>query len=522
MEVQQGKELIVEIDDEVERLIQEINAAPGGQKNANFADELKGVLIDSVLGPFGLSQEMFEDRDGGHVTTLHNFEQGVTANTEDEARYAAFKSANDNKIERADYSDVLPAEREKIFGSDTSGFVEDAYTGRSLPKDKTTHRDHVVSAAEIERSSKGHFAQTREERVATANLDENKVWTQGSLNSSKQDKKLDEWAADPSTADASRTNAEHFGIDPVRQQQVRDKAQAAVDRAQNIAVAKRLMTDFAVQGGIEAGKVVARQVLGLVVKDVVEGLVVDVKHVATHGFASVAALADLIGDRIRATLARIRERWADYLKDGVAAGLTGLLSSLVTMVINSFITTAKRIVTIIREGVLALMRSIKLVLMPPPGMPAKVIAMEVLKLMTGAVTTTLGLLLQDGITKLIQSVPVLVAVAEPLGAIVTGAISGVAGLLVMLAFDHVKAAIAFRNKALADVHREHNVTLLRMKQTVVLLATAHTYIESTSQQLRITFEADWREVREIEDEADVALDGYAGSVDSLKGMLESL
>ena len=39
---------------------------------ALFADCQKQV-ISQIIGPFGLSLAMFEDRSGGNVTTLHNF-----------------------------------------------------------------------------------------------------------------------------------------------------------------------------------------------------------------------------------------------------------------------------------------------------------------------------------------------------------------------------------------------------------------------------------------------------------------
>ena len=36
-------------------------------------------MLTQVVGPFGLTPGMFDDKDGGNVTTAHNFEKGITA-----------------------------------------------------------------------------------------------------------------------------------------------------------------------------------------------------------------------------------------------------------------------------------------------------------------------------------------------------------------------------------------------------------------------------------------------------------
>ena len=39
----------------------------------------RSEVLKQVLGPFGLTPAMFDDKDGGNVTTQHNAEQGVFA-----------------------------------------------------------------------------------------------------------------------------------------------------------------------------------------------------------------------------------------------------------------------------------------------------------------------------------------------------------------------------------------------------------------------------------------------------------
>lgn len=45
------------------------------QRQDAMLEECKNAVIHSALGAFGLNMGMFTDRDGGNVTTLHNFER---------------------------------------------------------------------------------------------------------------------------------------------------------------------------------------------------------------------------------------------------------------------------------------------------------------------------------------------------------------------------------------------------------------------------------------------------------------
>lgn len=510
------KELVIEIDDRMEVLIQEINSVAETQ-SVDIADSLRTVVIDSILGPFGLSASMFDDRDGGHITTVHNFEKGVTANAEDAARYDAYSTAQSENFDRSDYEKNLPGERKKAFKQNDS--VVNAYTDAELPKDGRAVRDHVVSAHEIEMSSKGHLGQTREERVATANLDANKVWTDRSLNSSKNDYDLMEWASKPNAQDPSRTNAEYYQAKPELLEQAYRSARKAVDRAQNLAVLKKQAGEYMIEGSREAGKLAFRQVLGLVLKDLAEGLIQDIKALIREGFQSIRQLVEMLRYRLEQTVLRLKERWADYLKEGVTAGVTGFLSSLITLLVNALVTTAKHIVTIIREGTLAVLKSVKLIVSPEPGMTATDIGYEVLKLLSGAVVTAVGLSIQESLAKALSTVPLLMPLANELAAVATAILSGTAGLLVVLAFDRLKEAMAFRRKQLADRHREHTVTLLKIQRTAIAIAGAHYLINGTTQHLQLALSEDWAEIDLLDAQASEAVDDFESAVQALPNLL---
>jgi hypothetical protein len=514
---QHTRELIIEIDDRVDELIQEINAAPASS-SVDFVDSLQQVIIGSILGPFGLSASIFDDRDGGNVTTVNNFQKGIVASDADATRHEGYAAAQVETFGRSDYERNLPKERKNAFKGDD--VIHDAYSGAELPKNGRTVRDHVVSAHEIEMSVKGHLGQNRDERVAVANQDANKVWTHASTNASKQDKDLLQWAGKPNAKDPARTNTEVYASDPEKLQATYVAARNAVDRAQNIAVLKKQAGEFMKQGGVEAGKLAIRQVFGLLLKDLVEGFIHDIKDLVREGFESLRQLAEMVRRRLEKSVVGLKERWAEYLKEGLSAGISGLLSGLVTLLVNSLVTTAKHIVTIIREGTLAVVKSVKLIVSPEPGMTGFDIAVEVLKLLSGSIVTAVGLGMQEAVAKLVASVPILAPLADEIAGVAVAILSGLAGLLTVLAFDQIKDFLAFRRKQLADRHRENVVTLLKIKRTVIAIGEAQAFITRTNDSLRQGLAHDWASVGEAQAEASQAVAGFEDSVHALSSLLE--
>lgn len=514
-------DLIIDIDDQVEVLLKQINSTPNHRQQRDFVESFQNMMIDQVLGPFGMSRALFDDRDGGAITSLHNFEKGVVANDADGARHAEWVKANENNFERSDYDARLDERFPDMKSPD--GKYHDGYRkpGTELPEGpRTAARDHVVPASEVERSSRGHLAQTREERVETATQDENVVLTGFNMNSSKSDEDLLVWAQKPNSKDPSKTNAEAYDLDEKVLKEKYKEAKAAVEGAQKKAVFMKQGSELLVEGGKAAGYLAMRQVLGMILKDVVQGLIDDVRYLVREGFTGVQSLIELVKARLQATFNTLREKWAEYLKEGASAGLSGFFSTLITLVINSFITTAKNIVTLIREAVLALVRSIKVIVAPPAEMSKGEIAFEVLRLLSAAVATCAGMALEESIKKALESIPLLTPFAGELAPVIAGIITGALTLFTVLAFDRIKDVIAFRNKQLADVHRGQTIGFLKLKQTFLILESAYENMTITAHTLRIQFQETWVEVQESREETQRSIASYQSSVRALDDLLE--
>ena len=505
--------IVIDIDARIATLIEEINTIPTAAASAEFIDGFQALVIEQMLGPFHLTRAMFDDRDGGPVTTLRNFEQGITANDADAERHRAWQEAQSTLFDRTDYDAAMKPRAD--FTSNV-----DEYTGREFPQGpRMTARDHVVSGCEIERSSKGHLARSREERVETASQDENMVLTSYNLNSSKAEHDLKEWMARPNADDPDKTNAEVYGIDEKAADAAYQRARDAVDAKQDRAVLEKQALELATESLKGGVKLALRQVLGLLLRDVVSGVIADIRYLVRTGFESLEALADLARRRVMATWEQVRQQWAEYLKHGAGAMLSSFLSNTVTLLVNAFVTTAKNLVRMIREAVLSLVQAVRTIVAPPQGATKQQIAAEVVKILGTAVAACIGLALEEAIAKALQATPLFAPFAADVAPVIAGILSGALSLFAVFAFDKMRERLAFRNKELADVHRGQAVNLLQIKKTFFAIEAAHVQTALAAQALGRKFDETQREIEGERAATKREIAGYRGAVDGLEGLL---
>ena len=177
----------------------------------NLLESCQQEVLRQIIGPFGLTPAMFNDIDGGAVTTVHNFEQGITATAADQARFENFKSKSEGPIDRSAYDEPLPALRKAMFQQPDP--INSAYTGRDLPRDGRTHLDHVIPVKSIETDPRANLFMDDQQRVKAASHPHNLVPAEGDINQSMQDKDKVKWAQAERSKDPGKTNAESFNVD---------------------------------------------------------------------------------------------------------------------------------------------------------------------------------------------------------------------------------------------------------------------------------------------------------------------
>lgn len=247
-----------------------------------FAD-CQHEVLSQVIGTFGLSTAMFEDRNGGNVTTLHNFERAdddFVATESDRALHANSRRAYSVDV-RAEY-EIKSEEAAKASGGKTweekraerIARGKDEYTGRVVSADGTVELrdgrvvraelDHVGSVGEFHRNKKAHLGlgevkrdkQTGELKVdpgrmrAAVNDDKNLALTNQPLNGSKSDRDLEEWAA--RERPDGTTNSDKFEIDEKLMAEKSRTAQKHLDSTVDRALLEKQAAELLHTGGSQA------------------------------------------------------------------------------------------------------------------------------------------------------------------------------------------------------------------------------------------------------------------------------
>lgn len=420
----------------------------------------KTRVVGAMVGPFGLGAIIAKfDHRGGNVLTEHNAlaeaDGPHAGELADQKKLAKFRSARAQKpgrpggaeYDRKEYAKGFSKRRKKMFQGETP--LVDGYTGKDLPKDGRTHLDHAVSAKEIHDDDRLAF-HLGEERKALAVAPENIVPTDSALNQSKGDQPLLEFA-DKVRKDGS-TSREKFDLDEERVRHRDEAARAHIQDRRDAAALEHFAKEALKGSAKDAARMGLQQSLGLVLAELASAIFDEVADVYRNGattamdesfVASLARRLRRVGDRVIA-------QWRSFL-DALANGaVSGAISNLVTAAVNLLVTTSKRLVRIIREGIFSLLSAVRLLLRPPPGMTLDQAAHEATKLVAAGLAVSGGVILEEAVEKAIASVAFLAPVAPFISAVLVGIVTG---LVTVLAVHWIDTADLFGAVANARQHR---------------------------------------------------------------------
>lgn len=401
------------------------------QRVDELLDSCKDEVIKQIIGPFGLSQAMFDDKDGGNITTRHNFEQGITATEKDAERYEQYQNSLED-FDRKDYDKDLPGKRKKMFQNDEP--IISSYTGNELTRDGQTHLDHVRAAENIERDASANLFKTKEERVEMANSPDNLVPCESGINQSMGKKDKQDWAKSERKKDPGKTNAESFGVDTQLLDETTKKSDRHIKVEMLKAQVKKQGKELLQTGAEEAARNALRQAMGLVLYEFVNGSFKEVKRIANDPTLKENFVDHLI-EAMRNIIEKIKDKAEHILKSVLSGGVQGFISNLLTFIINNIVTTAAKVVTIIREGLKGLWEAVKLIMNPPEGMSGIDVARQASKIIATVITTSLGIILEKSIEAFILSIPILAPLAPFISPVITGLLTGIVTALVIFAID---------------------------------------------------------------------------------------
>jgi len=391
-------------------------------------DDCQQQVVAQIIGPFGLSPAMFQDRNGGNVTTVHNFENASSnyVADKDQASYAASRE----KYDRDNIKDIKKSVKDGLKAPGLDG-----YTGKKVDPSKL-EADHVTSLKRINSTKKNHLAFNTGDgfdRLAeVANSPENLVATHRDINNPKRAKDLIEFANEVVDGE---TNADRLGMDPERMRAAKERSEKHLNKTADRAILVKQTGELVKTGASQAAQMGLRQAMGVLLNELVNGLFTEIKVLIRHGIEHGKSLFD----DVRQRLARIVEGVAKKIPDAAAqmfeGGVSGFMSNLLTFMINGFLSTAKRFVTVIREGLIGLFKAFKMIMFPPKDMSADDALKAGLKLLSTVVVSSVGILLQETVTTFISTVPFLLPVAEVVSSVLVGTLSGLLSAFVAYQID---------------------------------------------------------------------------------------
>lgn len=428
--------------------------------------ECRKQVFAQMIGPFGLNPMMFEDRNGGNVTTLHNFERdddSFVATQGDKALHAHSKAEYD----RSEYTLDTKAKAQAAGHGDSDWNSKreahldrgmDEYTGKTFQRaaDGSTTQggvpvamelDHVISISEFHGTAKNHLAlgnvaivdgkpvMDTSAMAGVVNDEANLSLTNKSLNASKGGRPVDEWV-DAKIAKAEATG-KPLDFDPQAVQSSYERARDAINAKVDTALLKKQATELASTGLDQAKQMGIRQSLGVLLTELVNSLFVEFKALIRKGIKLSRELLDELRQRLMTVATNVAKKVPEAFTALFEGGISGFVSNLLTFLLNNVLSTGKRFVTAIREGLLGLFKAFKMIAFPPRHMSDEAALQAGLKILSTVVMTTLGILIGEGVASFLATIPVLAPVAGVVAPVLVGILTGLLAALMAYQIDAV-------------------------------------------------------------------------------------
>lgn len=292
---------------------------------------------------------------------------------------------------------------------------------------------------------------------------DNLASTHRTINQSMKDHDKKEWLANKQ-AGRETTNEEHYAVDRqrVNENYAKGKATAKKHAPKTSDRVKYYGGRAAVTGTLEGVKMGTQQVLGLVLCEFFKAVFDELEEIYRNGFSATrdkSSFFHVLKKRLSRIAKRIASQWhagCETFRDGF---FSAFLSNLVTVVINMFVRTGKRIVRIIREGFYSLLKAIKMLCFPPEGMTLAQAAHESSKLISAGLAVVGGIALEQQIDNMIKAAPWLEPFADILTTALVGGLTGLATTFIVYAIDKIDI---FK----VNAHEKHEFVMDRLETSL--------------------------------------------------------
>jgi len=404
------------------------------QKKAFLSELLasyRRVVLETIVSSFGLGF-LFYERDGGDVDTIRNVRDT------NQFRNKRYQEAYDNRpaYDSRAYHDGNETFRRMKREARTRGFAEDAYNpngqtlifGEGVDKSRRANLDHDVSGKEIH-DDRARFL-SGIDGPELANDPSNLHFTSESMNKSMQDKaKKDYIEARRNKSNPLSKDQEDAII------KTDDESREAIDKriAEKYYNSAQYLADTfgtAALRGLDLG---FRQAIGFVFIEIVIACEDELRDAMSSGF-DIKNVLPAIGVGIKKGFENSFAKHKELLSKLGEGFISGFMASLLTTVINRFVTTDVAKVHLIRQMVTTVVAASNALINNPQDLLYGDLAKSVFMIITTgavtAVTTYLGGLVYQSPPENKHDLGMLVRDT------ITTLISGLISCTIILAVDH--------------------------------------------------------------------------------------
>lgn len=419
------------------------------------SDFIQKFGIQVILDKMRLGNlEQFKD--GGDVSTIRNAENGVFVDLDHKKQYEKEFNRKDyeGRIIKDDNGRIigdnrLAKQRKELFKNNKS--ISDAYTGKKLTKDGTTHMDHITSAKNIYNNKKARLFMSDNDRNDMAVSSSNLAPIDGRMNQSKGEYTLNEWCAKERDG---QSNIERFDINTEQSNSLQKKSEKFISKTVN-AHARKESFSAATERGFQQAK---RKMYGVILYEISNIVLEEISSFISK-WCSYSKITDKL-KKARLVFLRINQRVFQRIRNikelleelfvSVSTGfLNGVLSTIITQIKNNFLTTIQSWNKIFQDGFSSFIQAVKIWATNPQKLAKKDLFTSVQKIIVAGISTSIGIVLGEKLrSALINILPTYLS--EIISDAVAVLISGCLTALVIYSLKHFGHAIQQFSKLLND------------------------------------------------------------------------
>lgn len=450
------------------------------QRFDQLLDDSRRGALQAIVGPFGLGKVLSAfDKNGGNVDTIHNARSEVYATKK---ATQAYKDRGDyDKAQYHGNDERYKKAAKEAADKQQKGELKDAYTGDTLGPKERASIDHTIAAALIHNDRGRVLAGLDGPELANrpTNLNSTTLCTNSSMGQGttedylKRIARIAEWRAkqlaklrDKQASNEPLTEKEEAKLKIyAEQEKIAQNPELLLERDR---IARedyeKSINDTYYKGeqfrkaclhtsAKEGGKMAFQAATGVVLVEFFSACFDEIGDWYRNG-AQEARLGTELKRRMEHISQRVASRWKAVF---VAAGtgfISGLLSNLVTVMINTFLTTAKRVVRMIREGALSLLEACKTLLIRPEGMTFAQAIHKSSKVLIGAGVVVAGVMLEEVVSKFLTAIPIMVPFADLATAVIVGATTAIISTVAVYLIDKLDLFGVNRDQLLTYMNQE--------------------------------------------------------------------